>query len=164
VWELPFGRGRRYGSGISRGADLAIGGWQLNTNVTIQSGPPFSIFANGVRADIASSSGAGCKSFDGQIFCPATTPVFASDPGGPKFGNSPRNGFRGARQEYVDASLFKNLRFAESFNMQLRLQAFNLFNHLNGYRPVNDVGNGNFGQDTSEQKRRQLEFGVRFVF
>jgi outer membrane receptor protein involved in Fe transport len=164
VWELPFGRGRRYAKDIPKGADLLIGGWQLNTNVTIQSGPPFSIFSQGVRADIRSSGGAGCKSFEGSFFCPATTPVFSSDPGGPKFGNSPRNGFRGARQEYFDASAFKNLRFGENFNLQLRLQAYNVFNHLNGYRPVNSVEDGNFGRDTAEQRRRQLEFGIRFLF
>ena len=78
--------------------------------------------------------------------------------------NSPRNGFRGARQEYVDASLFKNMHFAESFNVQLRLQAYNVFNHLNGYRIVNNLSDGNFGNDTAEQRRRQLEFGVRFIF
>ncbi|MFN2530955.1 MAG: carboxypeptidase regulatory-like domain-containing protein [Pyrinomonadaceae bacterium] len=164
VWDLPFGRDRRWASGISRPANLLIGGWQLNTNITVQSGPPFSIFSNGVRADIATALTSGCKAFEGKIFCPATTPVFANDPGGAKFGNSPRNGFRGARQEYVDASLFKNLRFAENLNVQLRVQAYNLFNHLNGYRPVNDLGNNDFGRDTAEQLRRQLEFGLRIIF
>jgi hypothetical protein len=163
VWDIPIGRGRRYASSVSRGLDLVIGGWQVNTNMTIQSGPPFSIFANGVRADIA-GTGAACKSFEGKTLCPAVTPVFASDPTGPKFGNSPRNGFRGARQEFIDASLFKNMRFAENLNVQLRLQAFNVFNHLNGYRPVNDLGDSNFGRDTSEQRRRQLEFGLRVIF
>jgi hypothetical protein len=163
VWDIPIGRGRRYASSVSRGLDLVIGGWQVNTNMTIQSGPPFSIFANGVRADIG-GTGAACKSFEGKTLCPAVTPVFASDPTGPKFGNSPRNGFRGARQEFIDASLFKNLRFAENLNVQLRLQAFNVFNHLNGYRPVNNLSDSNFGRDTSEQRRRQLEFGLRVIF
>jgi hypothetical protein len=140
-----------------------IGGWQLNTNITIQSGPAFSIFNNGTRVDIG-GSGAGCKTFEGQTLCPAVTPVFASDPGGPKFGNSPRNGFRGARQEYIDASIFKNLHFTEDLNVQLRIQAYNVFNHLNGYRPVNNLTDPNFGRDTSEQRRRQLEFGVRVIF
>jgi len=163
VWELPIGRGRRYAGGISRGANLLIGGWQLNTNITIQSGPPFSILNDGRRVDIG-GSGPNCKTFEGQQLCPAVTPIFASDPGGPKFGNSPRNGFRGATQEYVDASLFKNLYFAETFNVQLRIQAFNLFNHLNGFRPVNTLSDVNFGQDTAEQRRRQLEFGIKFIF
>ena len=165
VWDIPIGRGRRYASGASRGVDVLIGGWQLNTNVTIQSGPPFSIFANGVRADISSTLGAGCKTFQGKIFCAATTLVFAGDPpSGPKFGNSPRNGFRGAGQEYFDASLFKNIHVKERLNLQLRLQAYNVFNHLNGYRPVNNITGANFGRDTSEQRRRQLEFGLRVIF
>lgn len=163
VWDLPFGRGRHYAGNASRGLDLFIGGWQLNTNITIQSGPTFSIFADGVRVDIG-GTGAACRTFDGQTLCPATTPVFANDPNGPKFGNSPRNGFRGEMQEYIDASLFKNLHFAENFNVQLRVQAFNLFNHLNGYRPVNTLTDANFGRDISEQRRRQLEFGIRFIF
>jgi hypothetical protein len=90
--------------------------------------------------------------------------VFASDPGGPKFGNLGRNVFRGARQEYVNASLFKNLHIAESVTAQFRLQAYNLFNHLNGFRPVNDLNSSNFGRDTAEQRRRQLEFGFRLIF
>ena len=163
VWELPIGKGRRYASNIGRGADLLIGGWQLNTNITLQSGPAFSILANGVRVDIGGSS-PDCETFEGQLLCPAVTPVFANDPGGPKFGNSGRNVFRGARQEFVDASLFKNLRFAESLNLQLRIQAYNLFNHLNGFRPVNNLLDANFGRDTAEQRRRQLEFGVKFLF
>lgn len=163
VWDIPIGRGQRYGANASRGLNLLIGGWQLNTNITIQSGPAFSIFNNGTRVDIG-GSGAGCKTFEGQTLCPAVTPVFASDPGGPKFGNSPRNGFRGARQEYIDASIFKNLHFTEDLNVQLRIQAYNVFNHLNGYRPVNNLTDANFGRDTSEQRRRQLEFGVRVIF
>jgi hypothetical protein len=164
VYDLPFGRGRKYANNISRGADLVIGGWQANTDITIQSGPAFSIFASGTRADVSSSGGAGCKQFRGQFFCPPTMPVFANDPTGPKFGNSGRNIFHGDRQEYVNASLFKNLHATENFTVQLRAQAYNLFNHVNGFRPVNDINSSSFGIDTAEQRRRQLEFGVRLIF
>jgi hypothetical protein len=41
VWELPFGKGRKYLSGIGKAADLVIGGWQLNTIYSWQSGLPF---------------------------------------------------------------------------------------------------------------------------
>jgi hypothetical protein len=164
VWDLPFGRNQRYGSKISRGLNLVVGGWQANTDISIQNGPPFSIFSNGTRADISSTLGAGCKAFRGKNFCPATTPVFANDPGGPKFGNSGRNIFYGARQTYVNGSLFKNLHLTESFTVQLRAQAYNLFNHVNGFRPVNDLGSSDFGRDTAEQRRRQLEFGMRLIF
>ena len=168
VWDLPFGKGRKYATDASRAADLFIGGWQLNTNINIQSGPPFSVLANGQRVDVVGSAAActtgTAKTFQGLVLCPARTPVFASDPGGPKFGNLGRNVFRGDRQEYVNASLFKNLHIAESVTAQFRLQAYNLFNHLNGFRPVNDLNSSNFGRDTAEQRRRQLEFGFRLIF
>jgi hypothetical protein len=168
VWDLPFGKGREYAGNASRGVDLLIGGWQLNTNINIQSGPPFSVLANGERVDIIGSAAActtgTAKTFQGLILCPASTPVFATDPGGPKFGNLGRNVFRGARQEFVDASLFKNVHVTEGISAQLRVQAYNLFNHVNGFRPVNDLNSGSFGIDTAEQRRRQLEFGFRLIF
>lgn len=173
VWDLPFGRGRKYAANASRGLDLLVGGWQLNTNIFIQSGPPFSILFGGQRVDVVSSAAAcptgNSKSFEGLVLCPAQTSVFPGDPrnaifGDPKFGNTGRNVFRGQRQEHVNASLFKNFHFTESINAQFRLQAYNLFNHLNGFRPVNDLNSTDFGRDTAEQKRRQLEFGFRLIF
>jgi hypothetical protein len=178
VWELPFGRGKRWASGISKGADLLIGGWQVNSDITIQSGPVFSITRGvpGPRVDLVSSGVTVCpvvpgestavnaKVFNGQTFCPAITPVFASDPTGPKFGNTGRNAFRGDNQEFVNASLFKNFRPTERFTVQFRGQVYNLFNHVNGFRPTNDFNSGTFGIDTAEQRRRQLEFGLRMIF
>jgi hypothetical protein len=169
VWDLPIGKGRRYASNISHGEDLIVGGWQFNTDITIQSGPPFSIVANGERADVSSTLGPNCKTFQGQIFCPATAEVFPGDPrnatlGDPKFGNTGRNIFRGARETFVNASLFKNVHVSERMNIQLRAQYYNLFNHVNGFHPNGDLGSSSFGIDTAEQRRRQLEFGMRIVF
>jgi carboxypeptidase family protein len=179
VWELPFGRGRRFGGDISRGADLLIGGWQLNTDVSIQTGPPFSVMGDGRRADVVSGAGpcpvpgVTAQSFNGVFLCPARTKIFASDPdlnpngtlaNVPRAGTLGRNTFRGDNQEYVNASLFKNMRFGETFTVQLRAQAYNLFNHVNGFRPTFDVRSNSFGIDTSEQRRRQLEFGLRLIF
>ena len=89
VWDLPFGRGRRFGSDIGAGLNAIVGGWQLNNNVTIQSGPVFSIFGNGVRADVVSGAGI-CRiggiavgpsvPFQNVFLCPASQRVFASDP------------------------------------------------------------------------------------
>lgn len=170
VWELPFGRGRRYAGDIPRAADFIIGGWQLNTDIYVQSGPPYTVFANGQRVDIigdptptAAQAARGLE-LNPAAFRAAVTPVFSNDPTGPKFGNLGRNVFRGDRQEFVNASLFKNLHFTETVNLQLRMQAYNLFNHVNGFRPDNNLTSGTFGIDTAEQRRRQFEFGLRLVF
>jgi hypothetical protein len=183
VWELPIGRGKHFAGDISRAADLIVGGWQLNTDVTIQSGPSFSILNNGQRVDLVANGTTVCriagvangapKTFNGQTFCPAATRVFASDPdlnpdgtiaSVPRFGTLGRNALRGAREEFVNASLFKNLHITEGFTIQLRAQAYNLFNHVNGFRPDNNFTSNTFGIDTSEQRRRQLEFGLRMIF
>ncbi len=179
VWELPFGRGRRFGSDIPRAADLLVGGWQLNTDLYVQSGPVFSVFADGRRVDLvgdptptAADIAAG-RELNRAAFRPARERVFAGDtdlnPDGtlasvPRFGNLGRNVFRGQRQEFVNASIFKNFRFHEDFNVQLRAQVYNLFNHVNRFRPNTDFNSGDFGRDTAEQRRRQIEFGLRLEF
>src|SRR5262249_2478330 len=45
VWDLPFGRGRHWGGGISRGLDAVFGGWGLNGLVRWTSGFPFTVGA-----------------------------------------------------------------------------------------------------------------------
>ncbi|MBI1740473.1 MAG: TonB-dependent receptor [Acidobacteriales bacterium] len=42
LYDLPFGKGKRYLGGIGRAADLLLGGWQWNTAITISSGLPWS--------------------------------------------------------------------------------------------------------------------------
>jgi hypothetical protein len=174
--DLPFGRNRRYLRDMPKALDYAIGGFQLNNVITIQSGPPFTVTANGVRADVVPNGTTACpnitptlapKTLNGRSFCPATRPVFATDPNGPKFGNLGRNIFRGARQEFWDASLFKNFPLpfmGESGAAQFRVQAYNVLNHVNGFRPRNDLGDSLFGIDTFEQTRRQLEFSLKILW
>jgi hypothetical protein len=41
VYELPFGRGRRFGSGVSRAMDYLIGGWEFDGVIRAQSGDRF---------------------------------------------------------------------------------------------------------------------------
>jgi hypothetical protein len=175
VWELPVGRGKRFAGDISRAADLIVGGWQLNTDISIQSGPPFSVFSNGQRVDLlgdptpTEAQRAQGILLNKAAFRAPVTSVFPGDPrnatlGDPKFGSLGRNVLRGDRQEFVNASLFKNLHITEGFTVQLRAQAYNLFNHVNGFRPNNDFNSADFGKDLSEQRRRQLEFGLRMIF
>jgi len=98
IYELPFGRGKRWGGDVSRWVDYAIGGWQLNAIYTLQGGTPFSITASGnpssTRADVKGpfhvnpgnitnyvaetyqSQTCGTKSYkvgDGPFFGPLTT-------------------------------------------------------------------------------------------
>jgi hypothetical protein len=170
VWDLPFGRGRRFGRDIPTGLDYLIGGWQFNNVITIQSGPVFSVFAGGARVDLVGDPfqniPAGLE-LNPAAFRLARTPIFANDPNGPKFGTSGRNIFRGQREEFWDLSFFKNIpaRFiSEDFRVQLRFQFYNVLNHINGLRPNRNLNDGNFGRDLNTSNSRQFEGSIRLVF
>ncbi|MGI9054348.1 MAG: hypothetical protein ACR2F2_00965, partial [Pyrinomonadaceae bacterium] len=173
VYDLPFGNNRKYLNNIPKVLDFFIGGWQMNNIVILQSGPVYDVTVNGGRADLigdptptAAQSERGIQ-LNRAAFRAPITPVFANDPGGPKFGSLGRNVFRGEFQEYWDAGFFKNFRLGfinEQAELQFRTSIFNVLNHVNRGRPNGDLNSDNFGKDNNEQRRRQLEFGLRFVF
>lgn len=174
VYDLPFGKERRFLKNIPTALDYIIGGWQMNNIVTLQSGPVYDVTSNGGRVDIigdptptAAQLAQGIQ-LNRAAFRAPVTPVFANDPNGPKFGSLGRNVFRGDFQEYWDAGLFKNIPLGflnDGSALQLRISVFNVLNHVNRGRPNGDLNNlDSFGIDRSEQRRRQLEFGVRLIF
>ena len=173
VYDLPFGNDRKYLNNIPRVLDFFIGGWQMNNIVILQSGPVYDVTVNGGRVDIigdptptADQIARGIQ-LNRAAFRAPITPVFANDPGGPKFGSLGRNTFRGDFQEYWDAGFFKNFRLGfinEQSELQFRTSIFNVLNHVNRGRPNGDLNSDSFGKDQNEQRRRQLEFGLRFVF
>ena len=173
VYDIPVGKKRKFLSDAPTALDYVIGGWQINTIVTLQSGPVYDVTVNGGRVDLigdptptAAQRAQGIQ-LNRAAFREARTPVFANDPNGPKFGSLGRNTFRGGFQEYWDAGLFKNVpvRFInEQAAVQIRVSLFNVLNHVNRGRPNADLNSGDFGKDNSEQRRRQLEFGLRLVF
>ena len=93
-----------------------------------------------------------------------------------QFGNMPRNGFRGPAVYNVDFSLFRSIPITERFKVQLRMEAFNIFNIQNWDTPANgnltlnssgstinaSVGRiSNLAQGTTP---RQIQFGIRLTF
>jgi outer membrane receptor protein involved in Fe transport len=143
VAELPFGRNRRFLGNISKGADQVLGGWQFNSNTTIQSGLPFNVgFDNSKTSDTGpnrpnivgdpKTGGSQDHFFDPTVF---STPAVGT------FGNLQRNALRGPRYWRSDASLFKKFRFTETKELELRIESVNLFNHVNLDQPDSFIGN-----------------------
>lgn len=174
VYELPFGRGRRFAGNMSRAADLFVGGWQVNGIVTIQSGTPLQIGANNTiglftKAARANNNGrSGARSgdvrerlngyFDQTVF---------SQPAPFTFGTA------GTRQpdilshyaNNVDLSLFKQFSLSEKMRLQFRAEAFNGFNRVQFGGINTNVTSGSFGFVTSQANApRQLQFGLKFLF
>ena len=174
VWDIPIGRNRKYGDEMNKGLDAVVGGWQYNNIVTWQSGPVFNVTCNGGRVDLigdpnptATQEAQGLELNRAAFRC-AQTRIFASDPNSPHIGTLGRNVFRGRPQFYWDASLYKNFpvsAISEAFNIQFRFSAYNVLNRVNRSSPNGDINNaGDFGRDVNEQRRRQMEFSLRFIF
>ena len=133
-WDLPFGRGRAYGAGMSRAADLIAGGWQLGGIVVLQGGFPFTptiasdpanvAFTYARRPDVI-GTGKVDKCTREQCFNIADFRV----PDRFTIGNAGRNILRGPGIANVDLSIFKNFTFTERMYLQFRAEAFNAFNH-----------------------------------
>jgi len=174
VWDLPFGRDRRFGSDMNRGLDAVVGGWQFNNIVVWQSGPVFNVTCNGGRVDLIGDPNPTQTQEDQGLelnraaFRCAQTRIFPSDPNSPHIGTLGRNVFRGRPQFYWDASFFKNFpitAISEQFKVQFRFSAYNVLNRVNRSAPNGDINNaGDFGRDINEQRRRQMEFSLKLIF
>ncbi len=80
------------------------------------------------------------------------------------FGDSPRNGFDGPGFANVNLALLKRVGLSESTDLQLRLEAFNLFNRTNFNLPDAFLGSPTFGQILSAQPARRLQLGIKLLF
>ena len=126
-------------------------------------------FVSGIFGDPTHSltPAGGFTSTAVQTFCPNGIVAFFLDtpcvPVGSD-GNLPRNAFRGPAFYTVDMGVFKNTKIGERLNVQFRMEAFNLFNRVNLYNPIGDLGNPQFGQSTAAFPSRQLQYSLKLVF
>ncbi|MBZ5702508.1 MAG: TonB-dependent receptor [Acidobacteriia bacterium] len=174
LYELPFGRGKRWGHDWSRPLDWALGGWQMNGIYTLQSGLPFTVNIDGnpgtwpsaVRPDLVGAPSVNPGNLNNYINAAA----FAAPPstGGvyDRPGTAGRDILRGPGSSNLDFALFKNLAFTERFKAQFRAQAYNLSNTPHFGNPNSNFSWGNFGQisGTVPFTYRQVELGLRIIF
>lgn len=188
VYNLPIGRGKKLLTNAGRGVQAAVSGWSITGIGTFQKGFPFSVLANDKsgllntftqRANV-SGDPKGSKSVTKYF----NTSAF-SQPLAGQFGNSGRNLLRQPGINNFDMGLMKNLQLYERLNLQLRLESFNTFNHVQygvdpgapGVGPgsaaidinVNDqtaLGSSSnaFGSITSARPGRILQLGGKITF
>jgi hypothetical protein len=82
-------------------------------------------------------------------------------------GDASRRYFHGPGMQNFDVALLKNVRFTDSKSLQLRLEAFNIFNHAQFFGPQAVDGNLNsatFGQAVSAAAPRLVQVGAKFIF
>ncbi|MEK7856223.1 MAG: TonB-dependent receptor, partial [Acidobacteriota bacterium] len=140
VFELPFGRGKKFGSDVPKALDLVIGGWQLSGTYLWASGRPFTVYSGlntfgNVNQSFANCNGCS-RDLGGLVERNGTWYWFSqeaeakfSQPAPGELGNSGRNYFIAPRTFQTNASLSKKFRFTERLSFDLRFDALNLTNN-----------------------------------
>jgi hypothetical protein len=180
VYQLPFGKGRKYGSGMNPVLDAALGGWELNTINTANTGTPIDVSyspsaANDVtgltndyrgqailRPNVSGSSVSQSRSaminnyFNGYTF---TTP-----PASAPFGSAGRNAFRAPGLEQWDLAANKTSRIREGISLQFRSEFFNILNHTNFGLPTAISTSSAFGTIRTTYPSRQIQFALKLIY
>ena len=175
IYEPPLGKGKRW---LTTGpASWIVGGWQVNTLVSLYSGVPFTVSAPANSLDLPGSTqtadqvgpyrvlggiGSNAFYFDTSAFAGVTAA---------RFGSAGFNSIRGPRLDNWDFGLFRRFQFGERWSAQFRMESFNFSNTPHFANPGSTVGNANFGRITGVSNlaregidERQFRFGLRIGF
>jgi hypothetical protein len=181
VYQVPFGRGRQYGSKMNPVLDAVLGGWEFNTINTASTGLPINLYyAPSAANDV---SGGASAEYRGQMFerpnvsgsaasqstAQSLLTYFAGytfttpSPNQP-FGNLGRNAFRAPGLAQWDLGVNKSFRFTERIALQFRSEFFNVLNHTNFGPPTVTTTSSAFGTITNALPARQIQFALKLLF
>jgi hypothetical protein len=181
VWELPLKRSQQ------GGAAKLLGGWQVNSSFTFQSGSPFSVLngadptgaLSGIDGLVGSSirpmlntdldiskmsiqeilAAGGAKLFRQLCGSPSATCP------GERVGNVPRNILRSDGIFNIDFSLIKNTRLVRDHVLQFRLEMFNATNSRNFGIPDGRINSANFlNEKGTDGGNRAIWLSARYIF
>jgi Carboxypeptidase regulatory-like domain len=193
LYDLPFGKGKKYGSSWSGATNAVLGHWQVNVIERATSGFPLFVVDSGGGAgvdfsyngdsfqrpnEVGDPNKAGNEG--GNTGCPTQIHTlqnwfnpcaFAKAPAG-ELGTAPRAPVYGPRFVNTDFSVIKNFPFRESMSLQFRAEFFNLFNHaqffLNGFADTGqqDINTpSSFGVvNNTVNNPRLIQFALRLNF
>jgi hypothetical protein len=191
VYELPIGPGKRWFNGGGFGGKL-LGGWQISGIAQFRTGRPISFISGRGTLNRAARSGnntpnttltlAELQGATGLFFDPKTGIPLVVDPkligpdgrANPQFFTHPAPGtvghlsltpVDGPGYWNVDTALIKRVRFKERLGVELRLEAFNVFNHTNFSVPNTlNIDDTDFGKINSTFDNRILQLAWKFTF
>ncbi len=163
IYELPFGKGKRFASGANRILNLAIGGWVLSGLYTLQSGPPLSwgnvVYVGG---DLQMDPRNIERAFDTSRFIrsPELQPSRNLRTFSSAFSNLRADGVN-----TLDMSAIKNFTLRERIRLQYRCEFFNAPNHPLFGAPDVSPTSTTFGQiRTQANEPRRIQMALRLVW
>jgi hypothetical protein len=187
IYDLPIGRGKRFGSSLNPILDQIIGGWQVNTILDISSGFPFTVttgsgtgslaistygYANNTSSDCLAGRDVGAldktDSRGGVWFFTADAGSKFAIPSPGTLGTCGRNTFNGPAYSQVDLGVFKAFKVTERAKLDFRAEMFNAFNHANFSLPTEanrSTQSATFGRITSTRSpNRVIQFALKLAF
>ena len=182
IFQLPVGRDRRFGAGMSRVLDEIVGGWSTQWIFTLQDG-----FAFTVGCPIPTVAGLGCDAnvVKGQNLYKHSGPhgitqflnpaAFANPPVATAIGQTdysplggPSTQARGPGFGDFDFSLFKQFRTTDKTHVEFRGEFFNFLNHQNfasSFATLDFTDTVNFGRiNATRGTARQVQLALKFYF
>jgi hypothetical protein len=174
LYEIPYGRGRRFGASAPAALEAVLGGWQINGIITIQSGTPLTISASNTAGLFNPVTRANWNGQDPRLDTPREqrlqrwfdTTMF-SQPAAFTFGNAGATSsvLRSDTVRNLDLSMFKLVSLTSRMRLQARIEAFNALNRVQFGSPNTSVTSSSFGSVTSQANTpRQLQLGVKLLW
>ena len=173
AYDIPFGRGKKFGSSMSKAANTVAGNWQVNGILTLHTGNPFTLRWNGCqgvwnacRPDLVSGQNPQAAPASGRspdLWFNTTAVTSAAPLTGGNLGLQTNTA---PPAKLLDFSIFKDFVFTERFKLQYRMEATNLFNHPWFSTPDNNLQDSNFGKVTSTYagSERHIQMSLRLQF
>ncbi len=178
LYTLPIGKGQMF---LNHGGvvNQVVGGWQISTITTLQSGSPVttSSWDSGGTNFVSNATRLSCVSGVDPVLPNHNqngwfNPAAFSNPLAATFGNCSRNNLRGPWMGSQDFSIFKFFPMGEKRNLEFRTEMFNAPNHvlynfggqLSWNNGSSQSPNSNFGRTTSASSMRQIQFALKFNF
>lgn len=168
IWEVPVGKGRRFGTRMPRAVEFAAGGWQIGAVVAVQSGGPTG-FGNAIFiGDIGNIAlPADQRDVDRWFNIDAGFNRNANQQLASNYRQFPLrfNGIKSDGQSSYDFSIVKNFQVYEKFRAQFRGDVYNAWNTTNFAGPNTTPTNTAFGRITGTAgDARNWQVALKLMF
>jgi len=168
LWELPYGRGRKFGAKVPAAVDFVLGGWQLDATAIRQAGSPLAwgnilFIGNTDNIPLPKDQRTADRWFNTDAGFEKNSKLALSN----NIRTFPLrlNAARADGQSTWNFSLLKNYRIRERATAQFRAEAYNAWNHSSFDVPDRSPTSSTFGMITSTlSEPRGFQFSLKLAF
>ena len=178
IYELPFGKGKRFANDVNSAVNAVVGGWTISPILSLHTGFPLALYTNASdptgtgsrglrpncngkntvfgRRDATAAQGGGFLWFDPSNYSDPTSTFGTCAP--------QLDGLRGPGYYNWDISLLKDIQLTERFKLQFRSDFLNTFNRVNLAVPNTTVNTSTTGVIQASQPPRNIQFALKFYY